>query len=170
MKEIQIFSLLCIAGAAVLADFRQGMIPNAVTAVGFLWGLSYQCMRGGSAGMLICMGGAVLPLLLFGGFYYFRMIGAGDIKLMCAIGSFLGPSACFSCIAVAIFIGGVISLALMLRSRSLESRFMYFMEYINHYSKEMKWRPYLENTPQEAKFCFSVPIFLSVLCYVGGLI
>ena len=89
---------------------------------------------------------------------------------MSAIGSFLGPSGCFSSIAAAFFRGGVISLALMLRSRSLESRFVYFMEYINHYSKEMKWKPYLEDTPQEAKFCFSVPIFLSVLCYVGGLI
>lgn len=170
MKEIQIFSLLCIAGASVLADFRQGIIPNAVTAVGLLWGLSYQWIKGGSVGVLIYLGGAFLPLLLFGGFYYFRMIGAGDIKLMCAIGGFLGPSSCFSCIAVSIFIGGVISVGLMLRSRSLESRLTYFMDYIDHYSKEMKWRPYLEDTPQEARFCFSVPLFLGVLCYIGGLI
>lgn len=79
MKEIQIFSLLCITGAALLSDLREGIIPNAVVTVGLLWGLSYQGMTKGAAGILVYLGGALLPILLFGGFYYFRMIGAGDV-------------------------------------------------------------------------------------------
>ncbi|MFR8547888.1 MAG: prepilin peptidase [Lachnospiraceae bacterium] len=170
MKEIQIFSLLCITGAALLSDLREGIIPNAVVTVGLLWGLSYQGMTKGAAGILVYLGGALLPILLFGGFYYFRMIGAGDIKLMCTIGGFLGPSACFACISATIFIGGVISAGIMLRSHSFLCRLFCFAEYIRTYSKEMEWKPYLDDTPQDARFCFSIAVFLGTLCYIGGLI
>lgn len=170
MKEIQSLSLLFIAGAAVLFDLQKGRIPNGIIMTGILWGGAYQLFTKGAMGMLFFLGGLFLPVLLFGAFYYFRMIGAGDIKLMCAIGGFLGPSACFSCIAAAVLFGGVISLVIILRRHNSIQRLICLSEYIDQYSKEKQWSPYLAGVGEDARFCFSVPVLLGILCYIGGII
>lgn len=168
MKEIQLLSLLCIAEAAVLADVWKGKIPNGLTATGLACALAYQLADHGGAGILLWMGGTALPVVLFFGFYYFRMIGAGDVKLMCVLGAFLGPTDCLYCITATILSGAVLSLMIMLRCRNLGRRLACFAEYISTYSRELKWRPYLEQTPQEARFCFSVPVLLGTIFYIAG--
>jgi len=170
LKEIQILSLLCITGAAVLLDLQKGRIPNAVTVIGILWGASYQIFDKGIMGLFLFLGGVILPVVLFGGFYFFRMIGAGDIKLMCAVGGFLGPSACFSCITTSVLFGGIISLAIIIRRRNFSQRIIYLSDYMDRYSREKQWRSYLTGAKEDARFCFSVPVLLGVLCYIGGII
>lgn len=169
MREIQIISLVCIVMTAVLADLKTGRIPNGIIATGLLWGGAYQLVSGGFFGALIFLGGVLLPLILFGIFYYFRMIGAGDIKLFCVTGGFLGPAACFSCITAAVLFGGVISLGLMLYRHRLVQRLLTFSDYMSHYSKERQWKSYLAETAEEDRFCFSVPVLLGVLYYLQGL-
>lgn len=166
MKEIQIISLVSIAMIAVLADLKEGRIPNGIIVIGLLLGGVWQIESGGLLGVLIFLGGVALPLILFGGFYYFRMIGAGDIKLFCVIGGFLGPAACFSCIAAAVFFGGVISLGLMLYHHSMMKRLLVFSNFINQYSGNGQWKPYLAETSAEDRFCFSVPVLLGILYYL----
>lgn len=173
MREIEVFSLLCISMAAVLIDLRTGYIPNGVIATGLLWGLTYQMFSKGPAGLLLFLGGGCLPLLLLGGLYYFRMIGAGDIKLLCVVGGYLGPSDCFSCIAAAILFGGVISLVIMIRHHNFYQQIIGFSDYVNQYSKDKKWISYLAGTSEDARFCFSVPIFMGLFYQMiirGGMI
>ena len=170
MKEIQILSLLCIAGAAVLLDLQRGRIPNGIIATGILWGGAYQLFANGAMGILLFLGGIFLPLLLFGGLYYFRMIGAGDIKLLCVAGGFLGPSDCFSCITAALLFGGMISLVIILRRHNFSRRLICLSDFINQYSKEKQWSPYLAGVEEDARFCFSLPVLLGILCYIGGII
>lgn len=43
-----------------------------------------------SGGVPAVLGGSILPLFLLAVLYYFRMLGAGDIKLFCAIGGLMG--------------------------------------------------------------------------------
>lgn len=169
MKEIQIISLVCIAGSAVLADLRSGRIPNGLILTGILFGAAYQIFANGAMGMVLFMGGCLLPVILFSWVYYFRMIGAGDIKLLCMVGSFIGPLDCFYCIVAAILFGGVISLAVMLHHHNLCQRLFCFSEYIRDYSSEKQWKPYLTRAGSDARFCFSIPVMLGVLCYIGGI-
>lgn len=168
LREMHIILLLCLVVAAVLSDLRSGRIPNGIIAAGLCCGLLTQAAERGSAGLLLCLGGILLPVLIFGVFYFFRMIGAGDIKLLCMAGGFFGPSGCFACIAWSVLFGGVISAVLMLRRRSLGRRLLIFSEYISRYSREKRWEPYLSGAEQDARFCFSVPILLGVLCQIGG--
>lgn len=170
MKEIQIILLLCIAAAAVLADLRWGRIPNGIIATGLCCGGIYRIFTDGIAGIVVFLGGAVLPILVLGLFYYFRMIGAGDIKLLCMAGGYFGPSRCFSCIAAAVLIGGVMSLVIMLRQGCIAHRLMYFSRYLEEYSGSRQWRSYMEGVDEDAKFCFSVPILFGMLYCVGGII
>lgn len=164
LDEVHMMLLLCLAGAAVLADLKTGRIPNGIIAAGLGCGMFYQIFENGPAGAVLYLGGAALPVLVFAGLYYFRMIGAGDIKLLCMAGGFFGPSGCFSCIVRAVFLGGAISLALMLLRRNAGQRAAFFAEYVEEYSRERRWRPYAENAGEDAKFCFSVPVLFGIIC------
>lgn len=169
MKEMQVIFLLVLVAAAALQDLYCGRISNGIICTGIIWGAAYQIMRQGIFGMVLWMGGCLLPVLLFGGLYYFRMIGAGDIKLLCAVGSFVGPLSCFFCIIFSILFGGLISLAVMLHHHNFCQRLFCFSEYIEHYSREKIWRSYTANVGADGKFCFSVPVLFAVLCYIGGI-
>lgn len=170
MKEIQLFSLLLLAGLAVLFDLRNGKIPNCIIVTGLGCGAAYQVLNSGPAGILLYSGGILLPVLIFGLFYYFRMIGAGDIKLICMLGGFLGPAECFTCIAASIFIGGVISVGIMLYHRSIYQRLFSFSEYVRDYLITKQWKPYLKDVPEQAKISFSVPVLLGTMVVIGGMI
>ena len=79
--------------AAVFQDLRKGIISNVLILFGFLGGAVFQLIRLGGFGLILFLGSAAFPVLLFSILYYFRMIGAGDIKLLAALGGFLGISA-----------------------------------------------------------------------------
>ena len=84
--------------AAVFQDLRKGIISNVLILFGFLGGAVFQLIRLGGSGLILFFGSAVFPVLLFSILYYFRMIGAGDIKLLAALGGFLGISDLFRCL------------------------------------------------------------------------
>lgn len=168
MEEVRMIALLCFALAAALKDLACGRIPNSLIVTGLLLGLAYQLLSGRILGALLFFGGALLPLLLLGGLYYFRMIGAGDIKLFCVVGGFLGPVDGFSCMAAAFLIGGLCSAAILLRGHLLFRRLVCLTRYFIDYIEKKQWRSYREELTEDAKFCFAVPVLLSVLCYMGG--
>jgi len=170
LKEVQVMALLCITMIAVLCDLRSGRIPNALIVTGLLCGFAYQILANGPAGFLLFLGGSGLPVLLFSVLFYFRMIGAGDIKLLCVPGAFLGPQHGLTCLIFAVLSGGLISLFLMIHHGNIYVRLQYFAEYVSSYSRDKIWRPYLDGIEESAKFCFSVPVLLGVLCDIGGII
>lgn len=96
--------------AAVFQDLRKGIISNVLILFGFLGGAVFQLIRLGGSGLILFFGSAVFPVLLFSILYYFRMIGAGDIKLLAALGGFLGISDLFRCLVCALIFGGILSL------------------------------------------------------------
>ena len=95
------------------------------------------------------------------------MIGAGDIKLFCLIGGYVGPESCMECMILAILFGGIISLIIMIRNKNLGQRLTYLGSYISDWTEEKIWKSYMQETDENAKFCFSVPVMLSILCYIG---
>ena len=75
---------------AVVSDIRQRRIPNALTfpllAVGLIWAACF----GGLAGLLEALGACALLALPYVLLFIFVGGGAGDAKLMGAIGAWLG--------------------------------------------------------------------------------
>lgn len=90
MGVAQVVSL----GLAVVAcgwDLRTRRIPQALTLGGALAGLAYHLMNGGwSAGLGSAIGWAVGIAIFFVPFAL-GGLGAGDVKLLGAIGAWLGP-------------------------------------------------------------------------------
>lgn len=169
MTGIQSITLLVIVMTAVLYDLWSQKIPNGIIVTGLAFGFFYQIFAHGGIGIILFTGGSLLPILLFSILYYFRMIGAGDIKLLCVLGGFLGPYDGIRCIMAAVMAGGVISLVLILVRHLFGQRLCYLAEYIVRYSETKVWKPYLQGVGSEARFAFSIPVLLAVLCYIGGI-
>lgn len=169
LAQLQFLSLSVIAGTGAIWDLRKGRIPNALSAGGICCGLVFQGAYRGGIGIVFSMASVLLPLLLLGWLYYFRMIGAGDIKLLCAVGAFMTPGECFQCVVWSIFFGGVWCVYLIYRNKSIWRRIFFFLDYIREYGETRQWKPYASGALEGDRFCFSVPVLLGTIFYLGGI-
>lgn len=94
---------------AAVVDFRRRRIPNALSFGGMGLGLTFGLALGGFSGLSNSFLGLLTGGAIFLPFYLARGMGAGDVKLMAAVGSFLGPwHTLLASISVAL-LGGVIA-------------------------------------------------------------
>jgi prepilin peptidase CpaA len=97
------------AGVAAVIDVRTGRIPNALTGSAALTGLALGWIGGDSTGLgVACAGGLVGMTLMLPG-YRFGGTGAGDVKLMAALGTLLGPGATVTAFLASAIAGGVLA-------------------------------------------------------------
>jgi prepilin peptidase CpaA len=105
-----------VATVAAVIDVRWRKIPNWLTLSALVGGLVLQVVRFGPPGALVALTGATLGLAILVPFYALRAIGAGDVKLLAALGAVLGPLALVSVVIYGALVGGVIA-AVMLAKR-----------------------------------------------------
>jgi len=87
---------------ALVCDVRVGRIPNWLTFPAMAGGLTYHVCAEGAQGMAFSAGGLAVGLAVFVVFYLLGGMGAGDVKLMAAVGALLGPKdALWSALATA---------------------------------------------------------------------
>lgn len=104
--------LLCgMLGLAVWSDIHEHRIPNWLVIVVLFTGLVAQVSTNGSTGILLALGGLATGLLFFLPFYIRGGMGAGDVKLMGAAGSMLGPLGAIIACALALVAGLVLVIA-----------------------------------------------------------
>jgi prepilin peptidase CpaA len=101
------------ASLAAVVDVRSRRIPNWLTGGLALSGLVFNVWRGGLTGIGLALAGAALGLAMLLPFYAIKAIGAGDVKLLAALGAILGPQELVSVAIYAALAGGLIS-AIML--------------------------------------------------------
>jgi prepilin peptidase CpaA len=94
-------------------DYAERRVPNWLNAALALAGLTAQAayfgwsgVSAGLLGMLVGFGLLIVPWLMHG-------MGAGDVKLMAAIGTWLGPMLTFYSFALGAIIGGVVALIMI---------------------------------------------------------
>ena len=97
-----------VAGAVVDVAVRR--IPNLVTFPAVVVLLGIHTWFSGLPGLGDALLGMVGALVIFLIPYAFRVLGAGDVKLLAVVGAGLGPSALltvtlFTCLAGGLFIG-----------------------------------------------------------------
>lgn len=89
-----IWSNVAVGAACALAcfwDVRTHRVPNVLTFGTALAGLVAHGVTGGTAAVAASGGGWLLGLVLFMPFYLLGGLGAGDVKLLAALGAWLGP-------------------------------------------------------------------------------
>ena len=82
---------LTLTISAALLDWRSRRIPNWLTVPSLLVGIAVHALLRGWQGALFSLKGAGLALILLLPLVLLRALGAGDWKLMAAVGAFLGP-------------------------------------------------------------------------------
>src|SRR4051794_23025176 len=106
--------LLLMVLAAAAFDIRSRMIPNWLTLGGMAAGLALNVALGGLAGLRWSGAGLLLGFGAYLCLYCLRAMGAGDVKLMGAVGSMAGPSAWFAIFLATAIAGGLMATALAL--------------------------------------------------------
>src|SRR5215468_4831987 len=93
MRATQLIWILTLALTilAALLDWRSRRIPNWLTVPGLLSGVVVHALIAGWHGTLFALEGASLALILLLPLVALRALGAGDWKLMGAVGAFVGP-------------------------------------------------------------------------------
>lgn len=110
--------VVMLLGAAVF-DLRQGRIPNWVTFPSMVGGLGLYTILHGLEGLLFSLKGLGLGLGLLLLFYMAGGVGAGDVKLLGAVGGLIGPSGVFSAFLITALVGGIYALLLLVRRLGL---------------------------------------------------
>ena len=108
--RIALLALLLIVAAVI--DYRSLRIPNWLTAGGTVLGLALNAVGGVSAlaGFLWALAGAAVACAVLLPAYVFRVMGAGDVKLMAMVGAFLGLPQILPALLFVFVTGGVSAL------------------------------------------------------------
>jgi prepilin peptidase CpaA len=105
--------LLLILGTAIASDLRWRTIPNWLTGPAIVVGLSLHTFMNQWTGLVFSLEGAALGLGLFLIIYVLGWMGAGDVKLYAAVGSFLGPAQTISAAIVIALVGGMLAFIIL---------------------------------------------------------
>jgi prepilin peptidase CpaA len=104
---------------ATVIDLRSRRIPNQLTAAMAILGLALAVTQTSGVSVGASLAGILLGLLLMMPGYALGATGAGDVKLMAAVGAIVGPSLVFSAFVCTSIAGGVLAVAVALKRRRL---------------------------------------------------
>ncbi|WP_245784126.1 A24 family peptidase [Halomonas korlensis] len=96
--------------AATCCDLRHRKIPNTLVMAGAAAGLLLQGTLAGSGGVLAATYGFLVGMAVLMPGYLLGFTGAGDAKLMAAVGTFLGPLGAFQAALASILAGSIIAI------------------------------------------------------------
>ncbi len=111
---------ICQAAIAVVSitaavyDIRIRKIPNWLVLAGFLSGITANTWLLHWAGLRASLLGLLLAFAIYLPLYLLRGMGAGDVKLMAAIGSIAGPSNWLVIFIFTALLGGVAAVVILL--------------------------------------------------------
>jgi prepilin peptidase CpaA len=162
---------LALTLAAGYTDLRERRIPNWLTVPGLFIGLSVHTWLGGWRGALTSLEGAGLALMILLPLVLMRGLGAGDWKLMGAIGACLGPLMMLFVLVASSLITGLLAMvrmAMMGRVKStLRNMFVLVQGFI---AFGMKPNPEISlDTPGLIKLPFGATVAVGTLiCFVAA--
>ena len=180
MNNGSFFILIAGSLAAVFFDLENRKIPQQLIIFMWITGISqaifYEIVGrwntaepGGSAyvSLTSALAGMALPLIILWPLFKLRLVGAGDIKLLSALGGAAGLEAVFYIGTASLFFGGGISLAIMLADDSFGRAFGCLGEFTGSCLKQKKAFHYEKN--RKNSLHYSVPLFMGVILYAWRL-
>ena len=105
--------LLIFVAAAAVVDLRTRRIPNLLTISAAIAGLLLNLSRGGGSGVMASGAGLLTGLAVFLPFYLAGGFGAGDVKAMAAVGTFLGAKGALVAATWTLLVGGLGALGVL---------------------------------------------------------
>jgi prepilin peptidase CpaA len=163
--------LLALVTTASWTDLRSRRIPNWLVLAAVALALAVQCyLHGAATGFGQWLMGMLTGGALFLPLYVARAMGAGDVKLMAAIGAFVGPWTGFGIVLLTFSIGGIWALILIVARGKTRSAFANIREMLPFRSRKLqKADPAVEVPRQESvgNLPFAVAIALGTVGAMG---
>ena len=129
-REIIWESVLLLTFAAAALDWRSRKIPNWLTVSGILAGIILRTTLGGWPGAKSSLEGAGLALGLLLPLVLLRALGAGDWKLMGAVGAFMGPVLFLFILFGSILASGLMSAIQTIKTKRVKETFRNIVELV----------------------------------------
>lgn len=104
-------------------DYKERRVPNYLNLIIAATGVIFQVIYFGWIGLLNSLSGMVVGLGLLIVPWLMYMMGAGDVKLLAAIGAWIGPEVVLWSFVVGVIIGGIVSLVMIIHSRRWQVAF-----------------------------------------------
>lgn len=113
--------ILVLAIFATLTDLLRGKIYNIMTFPAVLSGLIYSCAQDGLNGLAASLGAVTVALLVFGVLYLLKVISAGDVKYLMALGAWGGVRFTLDVALLSLFIGGALAVVILIVKKQMPS-------------------------------------------------
>ena len=163
--------MLCAVPALVAGwtDWRVRRIPNWLTVSAALMGIALNTYASHWEGAKSALLGIGLGLAVLLPFVLLKALGAGDWKLVGALGAWLGPSRLVAVLILAIFAAGIMAVLLVVWRR----RVWRTLHNIGHmlavlFTLHLPGPELSLDNPESAKVPFGVAVALAVVFYVGS--
>lgn len=160
--------IILLITVSLFTDIRYRKIPNPVILTGIIAGLVYCIYCHGAAGILYSAAGLVCGILLLLLPFAAGGIGAGDVKLLGAIGAVEGAGFVFHVFLSSAVWGGIISVILLVYHKKL----LNIIKWLTNLVKQLFWvvatggkHPVQIGMPPKTGIAlpYAVPIFIGTL-------
>ena len=128
LAEYIILAILLIA--SMICDIREYRVRNMITLPALAAGLGLSFIKKGPPGLAGSAIAAFIPAAALFALYALRMLGAGDIKLFCAIGAIMGVKYVLRTMAFSFLAGGIMALIIMAARGNLRERLRHIRTYL----------------------------------------
>lgn len=154
---------------ASITDFRHQKIPNYLTLPTVLTAMIYHFLSGGAQGLLFSLLGLLTGFAVLILPYAMGGMGAGDVKLMAAVGSFLGAQGALISFLLTALFGGVYALLAILYFRNIfKGVFKEFFNTVLAFALTRKHTPVtLIKDKNKPRLCYGIAIALGTVTYMG---
>jgi prepilin peptidase CpaA len=164
MSLSYVFALI-LASVACVTDVRSRRIPNVLTFGGAAAGLLFHAVYPGGAGWIPAAEGWLVGAAFL--FIPFALggLGAGDVKLLAALGAWLGPAEIIRAAVYAALAGGVLALVVALLRGYLRKALSNIWFLLCHWSV-VGVRPVPELSLEGSagpRLAYAIPIFVGLV-------
>ena len=166
---VQILVLLLVIPAAIF-DLRQRRVPNWITLPGVAIAVALNTFLYERPGLWMSLKGLGLAFVIYFALYLLRGMGAGDVKLMAAVGAALGPANWLGVLFLTALLGGLTAIAIVAsrgRVRKTVQNLYFIILSLVHRQAPFEGNPELDvKNPKAVRLPHAVAIALGVFGFL----
>ena len=156
--------LVIVLLISLITDLKSRKILNILTLPAVLFAFSYYLYTAGFEGLLLSGKGFLVGLCLLIIPYLLGGMGAGDVKLMAAIGALMGTNFVFYSFIYTALIGGIIGLFIIIKTNGFMNTIKSFVYNVLFFRSSLGSLLIDGNKESRIAFPYGVAIALGTFC------